>query len=191
MSTWPWIVDDDLWALIEPLLPPRPVLDRLCLQGVLLVLHNDMAWQFLLLEAGFGSRQTRWRRLDRWQKAGAFDQLHQVLLTELNVPADSTGHVRARMAPNIRAKQGIRLRSSAGRPAEDGQQKPPDLRRMRHPAQGLTAFANVNDVTQTLALVDRIPPGGRAARSGHAAGLMPCSATRATTSIQPEPGRAT
>ncbi|WUO09439.1 transposase [Streptomyces sp. NBC_00289] len=51
MSTRPWIVDDDLWALIEPLLPPwpqkspgpRPVPDRLCLQGILYVLHNDIA----------------------------------------------------------------------------------------------------------------------------------------------------
>ena len=42
MSTRPWIVDDDLWALIEPLLSPwpekspdpRPVADRLCLQGI-------------------------------------------------------------------------------------------------------------------------------------------------------------
>ncbi|MFD6327834.1 transposase [Streptomyces sp. NPDC058442] len=63
MSTRPWIVDDDLWALIEPLLPPWPerspgpqsVADRLCLQGVLYVLHNDMAWQHPPLKPGFGS----------------------------------------------------------------------------------------------------------------------------------------
>lgn len=44
------MVDDDLWALIEPLLPlwpekapgPRPVPDQLCLQGILHVLHNDI-----------------------------------------------------------------------------------------------------------------------------------------------------
>ncbi|WP_369008258.1 transposase [Streptomyces sp. PT12] len=41
MSDRPWIVDDALWAVIEPLLPkwpkrspgPRPVDDRRCLQG--------------------------------------------------------------------------------------------------------------------------------------------------------------
>ncbi|MER5201486.1 transposase [Streptomyces sp. NPDC002755] len=41
-------MDDDLWALIEPLLPPwperlpapRPVADRRCLQGILYVLYN-------------------------------------------------------------------------------------------------------------------------------------------------------
>jgi hypothetical protein len=44
-------VDDDVWALIEPLRPPwptrspgpRPVGDRLYLQDVLYVLHQDVA----------------------------------------------------------------------------------------------------------------------------------------------------
>lgn len=36
---------------------------------------------------------------------------------------------------HIRAKRGLRRRSVAGRPEEDGQQTPPDLRRTRHPAQ--------------------------------------------------------
>ncbi|MFD4570014.1 hypothetical protein ACFWOX_37425 [Streptomyces sp. NPDC058467] len=33
----------------------RPVPDRLCLQGIPYVLHNDVAWQLLHLELGFGS----------------------------------------------------------------------------------------------------------------------------------------
>ncbi|WP_159106614.1 transposase [Streptomyces rishiriensis] len=90
MSTRPWIVDDDLWALVEPLLPPwpekapgpRPVPDRQCLQGILYVLHNDIAWRLLPLELRFGSGQTCWRRLERWQKAGTFDQLHRILLAK-------------------------------------------------------------------------------------------------------------
>ncbi|HBF82868.1 MAG TPA: hypothetical protein DD420_23980 [Streptomyces sp.] len=53
VGTRPWIVTDELWALIEPLLPPwpdrspgpRPVSDRLCLQGILFVLYNDIARQ--------------------------------------------------------------------------------------------------------------------------------------------------
>jgi transposase len=64
VMTRPWIVDDDLWAVSEPLLPswpewspgPKPVPDRLCLQGILYVLHLDIAWQLLPLELGFGSR---------------------------------------------------------------------------------------------------------------------------------------
>ncbi|MFD9600807.1 transposase [Streptomyces sp. NPDC059970] len=66
VSRRPWIVDDDLWALIEPLSPawtdkapgPRPAPDRLCLQGIRYVLHNDIAWQLLPHELGFGSGRT-------------------------------------------------------------------------------------------------------------------------------------
>jgi hypothetical protein len=46
-------VEDELWALIEPLLVPwprkapgpKPVDDRLCLQGFLYVLCNDVSPQ--------------------------------------------------------------------------------------------------------------------------------------------------
>ncbi|MFI6345915.1 transposase [Streptomyces sp. NPDC050560] len=53
-------------------------------QSILYILCNDMAWQLLPLELGFGSGQTCRRRLERWQRAGVFDQLHRVLLAELN-----------------------------------------------------------------------------------------------------------
>lgn len=48
--------------------------DRLCLHGVLYLLYNDIVWQLLPPELGFGSGQTCWRRLERWQQAGVFDQ---------------------------------------------------------------------------------------------------------------------
>ncbi|WP_404828522.1 hypothetical protein [Streptomyces canus] len=44
------------------------------------------------------------------------------------------------------------------------------------PLKFITTAANVNDVNQTLALVDGMPPV-----AGHADAPMPCSATRATT----------
>ncbi|MFE2518223.1 transposase [Streptomyces mirabilis] len=98
MTTRPWSVDDDLWARIEPLLPPwperspgpKPVDDRLCLKGILYVLHQDVAWQLLPLALGFGSGQTCWRRLDRWKKAGVLEQLHRILLAELHAAEDRT-----------------------------------------------------------------------------------------------------
>ncbi|GAA2595895.1 hypothetical protein GCM10009863_06420 [Streptomyces axinellae] len=166
MSTRPWIVDDDSWALIEPLLPPWPekspgprtVADRLCLRGILYVPHNDIAWQLLPLELGFGSGQTCWRRLERWQQAGVFDQLHRIPLAELN----ATGELdwsRARV-------DGSRIRAKGG--ADTGP-SPVDRRKTgsKHhllcdgrgtPLKVITTAANVNDVTQTLALVDGIPP---------------------------------
>ncbi|MEU2144820.1 transposase [Streptomyces globisporus] len=89
-------MDDELWALVEPLLPPwpdrslgpSPVSDRLRLQGILFVLYNDIGQQLLPLELGFGSGQTCWRRLERSQEAGVFDQLHRVLLAELNAAGE-------------------------------------------------------------------------------------------------------
>ncbi|WP_442812141.1 transposase [Streptomyces sp. NBC_00243] len=123
------MVDDDLWMLIEPLLPswperspgPRPVADRLCLQGILYVLHNDIAWQLLPLELGFGSGQTCWRRLERWQQAGVFDRLHRILLAELNGVGGLDWSRACMDGSHIRAKKGeltrVRRRSTGGRRA--------------------------------------------------------------------------
>jgi len=38
-------------------------------------------------ELGFGSGMTCWRRLERWNRAGVFDQLHRILLANLNAAA--------------------------------------------------------------------------------------------------------
>jgi len=136
VTTRPWIVDDDLWALIEPLLPPwpkrspgpKPVDDRLCLQGILYVLHQDIAWQLppleleleLELELGFGSGQTC-RRLDRWRQAGVFDQLHRILLAKLNAAGELDWSRACVDGSHIRAKKGearpVRHRSTAGKRA--------------------------------------------------------------------------
>ncbi|MGW6688647.1 transposase [Streptomyces sp. NPDC054961] len=190
-------MNDDLWALIERLLPPWPerspgpraVADWLCVQGILYVLFNDIAWQLLPLESRFGSGQTCWRRLDRWQQARVFDQLHQILLAELKRPANSTGPRHAWTAPTSARKRGPRHRPVAARPAEDGQQTPPDLRRTRRPRfKVITTAANVNDVTQTLALDDGIPPNRGQARPAPPAPRSP--ARRQGLRLQPEPGRA-
>nr|BAU77581.1 putative IS5 family IS427-like transposase [Streptomyces avermitilis MA-4680 = NBRC 14893] len=85
----PWIVSDELWSLIEPLLPePSPKLvegrprvpDRQALCGILFVLHTGIQWEYLPQELGFGSGMTCWRRLAAWNEAGVWDQLHLVLL---------------------------------------------------------------------------------------------------------------
>src|SRR3954447_9090905 len=78
MATAPWIVSDELWALVEPLLPKPPrrfrypgrkrLPDREALCGILFVLHTGIAWRHLPLELGFGSGATCRRRLDEWQR---------------------------------------------------------------------------------------------------------------------------
>ena len=79
----PWIVDDELWAVIEPLLPVKPAgtpgpaqMDsRLALQRILFVLITGIGWEDLPQELGFGSGMTCWRRLRDWQAAGAFEKI--------------------------------------------------------------------------------------------------------------------
>jgi transposase len=74
-------ITDELWAEVEPLIPPRvrhhrnpgrkAINDRLVLNGILHVLHTGIAWEDLPCEYGYGSGVTSWRRLRTWQKAGA------------------------------------------------------------------------------------------------------------------------
>ena len=89
------LVDDALWALIEPLLPTRrprkrqyagrkPIPDRAVLTGILFVLRSGIPWNMLPREMGCGSGTTCWRRLVRWQRAGVWKRLHAVLLAELH-----------------------------------------------------------------------------------------------------------
>lgn len=88
------IIDDELWALIEPLLPlPKPrrksdpgrprVSDRTALNGILFVLTTGLRWNHLPTCLGFGSGATCWRRLHDWQQAGVWDRLHKLLLDKL------------------------------------------------------------------------------------------------------------
>ncbi|GAA4020204.1 hypothetical protein GCM10022232_75970 [Streptomyces plumbiresistens] len=68
----PWIVSDELWSLIEPLLPVPPPKQ---VEGRPRVPDRQ--------ELGFGSGMTCWRRLAAWNEAGVWDQLHQLLLNKL------------------------------------------------------------------------------------------------------------
>lgn len=115
----PWIVSDELWSLIEPLLPdPAPRLvegrprvpDRQALCGILFVLHTGIQWEYLPQELGFGSGMTCWRRLAAWNDAGLWDELHLVLLKKLRAAQKldwsraviDSSHVRAaRLGPKV------------------------------------------------------------------------------------------
>jgi transposase len=90
----PWIVSDELWARIAPLLPVvrrradhpgrKRLDDRKALCGILFVLYTAIPWEFLPQELGFGSGMTCWRRLRDWNNAGVWQRLHESLLAELN-----------------------------------------------------------------------------------------------------------
>ncbi len=88
------LIDDALWARIEPLLPRRQprrgkrmgrprVSDRAAVTGILFVLRSGIPWQMLPKEMGCGSGSTCWRRLVGWQRAGVWRRLHEALLAEL------------------------------------------------------------------------------------------------------------
>jgi len=87
------LVDDELWSLIEPLLPAKqrrkrnsgrkPLDNRRVLTGILFVLQSGIPWEMLPQEMGCGSGMTCWRRLRAWQKAGVWKRLHAVLLAKL------------------------------------------------------------------------------------------------------------
>jgi transposase len=89
----PWEISDELWAVIEPLLPKherrfrhpgrKRIDDRKTLQGVLFVLYTGIQWEYLPQELGFGSGPTCWRRLAEWQEAGVWEELQRVLLDRL------------------------------------------------------------------------------------------------------------
>ena len=115
------ILDDELWALIQPLLPPprprrpphpgrKPLDDRAVLTGGLFVLQSGIPWEMLPQKMGCGSGMSCWRRLRDWQQAGVWGRLHEVMLARLRaadridssrVIADSSSHPRC----GIRSKQ--------------------------------------------------------------------------------------
>src|ERR1700677_3099558 len=88
------LLDDDLWDLIEPILPKpkpsrrrypgrKPISHRQALNGILFVLKTGIPWEYLPLEMGCGSGMTCWRRLRDWQRCGGWQRLHGLLLDKL------------------------------------------------------------------------------------------------------------
>lgn len=123
------LISDELWLVIEPLLPPerpkpkggRPVVaPRAALSGILFVLRSGIPWEMLPREMGCGSGVTCWRRLRDWQEAGVWDRLHRELLRRLR-QADRIDWTRACVdSASIAAKRMARpvgkwfLRSGVG-----------------------------------------------------------------------------
>ena len=111
------LVSDELWTLIEPLLPPErlkpkggrpPIPHRAALTGILFVLKSGVPWEMLPQEMGCGSGMTCWRRLRDWQEAGVWEALHRVLLDRLGED-DRIDWSRASLdSASIPAKRGVK-----------------------------------------------------------------------------------
>jgi transposase len=119
------LITDELWEVIEPLLPPEAVKakggkpripNRNVLKGILFVLATGLPWEYLPPEMGCGSGMTCWRRLKEWHDKGIWKKLHQVLLDRLG-EADRIDWSRASL-------------DSASVPAVGGALKPGRIRRI-------------------------------------------------------------
>jgi transposase len=165
----PWIVSDELWARIQPLLPVPPrradhpgrkrLDDRKVLCGILFVLYTGIRWEFLPQELGFGSGMTCWRRLRDWNNAGVWTRLHENLLAEL--------HAAGALDWSRAVIDGSHLRAMKGGPKSGP--SPVDRARTgsKHhliteahgiPLQASLTGGNRNDVTQLMPLIQDIPP---------------------------------
>ena len=169
MAAAPWVVSDELWELVEPLLPLKErrfrypgrkrLPDRQALQGILFVLHTGIAWTHLPAELGFGS---------------ARDLLAATRRVAASGPLGATARVAAGTAAcSWRARVvagGRRLEPGASQkggsetgPSPVDRGRPGSKHHLLTDAHGtplawaLTA-SNQNDVTQLLPLLDRVPP---------------------------------
>ena len=138
------LLPDDLWAVIEPLLPPEPpkpkggrprVPDRAALTGILFVLRSGTPWELLPQEMGCGSGMTCWRRLRDWQKAGVWERLQRVLLDRLGRRNAIDFRRAALDSASVAAKRGLGDRSKPDGPGQAGHQASHHHRCARHPAR--------------------------------------------------------
>src|SRR5438067_769429 len=89
------LVTDELWEKVAPLLPPpprrrfrfpgrKPLDYRKILTGILFVLKTGIAWGDLPADLGCGCGKTCRHYLRLWHEAGVWQQLHVMLLAQLN-----------------------------------------------------------------------------------------------------------
>ncbi|MDN3250558.1 IS5 family transposase [Streptomyces sp. ZSW22] len=168
VGTSPWIVSDELWDLVEPLLPQRerrfrhpgrkPLPDRDVLCGILYVLHTGIQWEYLPKDLGFGSGMTCWRRLRDWNEAGVWQRLHEILLAELNAAARLDWSRCVVDSPRQGAKRGQHTGPSPVDRGRAGSKHHLITDGHGTPLVVLLTGGNRNDVTQLLPLLDAIPP---------------------------------
>ncbi|MBU3865741.1 IS5 family transposase [Streptomyces sp. 4503] len=165
----PWIVSDELWARIEPLLPVVPrrpdhpgrkrLADRKVLSGILFVLHTGIPWESLPQELGFGSGMTCWRRLRDWNDAGVWQRLHESLVADL--------HAVGALDWSRAVIDGSHVRAMKGGPKTGPSQVDRARAGSKHhliteahgiPLAVLLTGGNRNDVTQFVPLIEAVPP---------------------------------
>ena len=113
------LLPDELWAIVEPVLPPLPppspkggrppITHRQALTGILFVLKTGLPWEDLPAEMGCGSGMSCWRRLRDWQADGTWEKVHAMLLERL----DNAGKLDwSKCATRTRARETFFIKSS-------------------------------------------------------------------------------
>jgi transposase len=162
------LVSDELWALIEPILPKKPrryrypgrkpADNRKALAGIIFVLKTGIPWEDLPLEFGCCG-MTCWRRLAAWNKAGVWAKMHQIMLSRLR-NAEKINWNRAIVdSSSVRAVHG----GSKTGPNPTDRAKPGSKHHLLSDARGIplsgsVTAANKNDITELKTLVEGIAP---------------------------------
>jgi transposase len=174
------LLPDDLWSLLEPLLPAlpsrgpqggrKPVPHRRVLTGLLYVLQTGIPWDYLPSALGYGSASTLWRRLRDWQAQGVWELIHFSLLDWLAQFGGIDWRQAAVDASTVRA---VGAGEGTG-PNPTDRAKPGSKRHLAVDANGtpLTVRltpANRNEGLECLPLLEALPPlvgpfGGRPRR---------------------------
>lgn len=161
------MVSDELWQIMEQLLPPEPakpkggrprVPARAALSGIIYVLKSGIPWRMLPEEFDC-SGVTCWRRLRDWQKAG----LWQKLLKTLRGRLGSEGRIdwsRASLdSASIPAKGGGEQTGS--NPVDRGRAGTKHhllVDRKGVPLAGTISAANVHDSKLFEKIIDSVEP---------------------------------
>jgi len=163
------MVPDGLWERIEPLVPVVPrradhpgrkrLDDRKVLSGILFVLYTGIPWEFLPQELGFGSGMTCWRRLRDWHEAGVWQQLHELLLAELNGSGALDWSKAVIDSSHVRALKG----GPKTGPSPVDRARPGSKHHVITEGHGIPLAVSLtggqrNDVTQLMPLIAAIPP---------------------------------
>ncbi|MFD2397599.1 IS5 family transposase [Prauserella oleivorans] len=131
------LVPDELWALVEPLVPAHQVRpqgggrsrvdDRAVFTAIVFVLTSGCAWRHL--PPSFGVKvPTAHRRFTEWTKAGLWRRLHRAVLDELGSQGMIDWSRAVLDGASVRAKRGISDRSQSCGPRETRLEDPCTVR---------------------------------------------------------------
>ena len=170
MAREPWVVTDELWELMEPLAararaplslpgaqaPARPA--SAC-AGSCSCCTPGSPGRHLPLELGFGSGVTCWRRLEEWQQAGVWDELHApAAATPARRRRDRLLAGDRRLQPGAGQKGGAKTGPSPVDRGRPGSKHHLLVDAGGPPARRLLTGGNRNDITQLIPLLDAVPP---------------------------------